>query len=207
MIEGIRADGAKAIGELLRLHPDAPSQARSFTESPAALAQALDILDGDGDGNVSMLEAFDWPGRYAQRFDGIDPAIERPVREFLASARQRMKIDSLGEETKGQLEVGVEAVRIPEAGLTPFSLDALCRLINRYVTDQKVADELCKHLSQAEAAAARSDLRGRDRILRDYFDELERQTHKTLTRRNETTLIWLTVGFFREVADVPPTPR
>jgi hypothetical protein len=39
-------------------------------------------------------------------------------------------------------------------------------------------------------------LRARDRILGNYFDELERQVHKTLTRRNATTLIWVTVGFF-----------
>ncbi|MCI0390283.1 MAG: DUF1559 domain-containing protein [Acidobacteria bacterium] len=207
LIEGIRADGSRAIGELLRLHPDAPSQARSFIESPAALEQAVDILDGDGDGNVSLLEAFDWPGRYAQRFDGIDPAIEGPMREFLAQARQKMKIDSLSAEAKGRMEVGADALRSPEAGQTPFSIDALCRLINRYVTDQKVADELCKHLRHAEAAADRGDLRARDRILRAYFDELERQTHQTLTRGNETTLIWLTVGFFRVEVDVSPTPR
>ncbi len=80
----------------------------------------------------------------------------------------------------------------------PFSLDGLCRLIGLYSTDEKVADELCWKLRLAEAAGARSDLRARDRFLRDYFDELEKQTHKTLTRRNESTLLWLTAGFFRE---------
>jgi hypothetical protein len=88
----------------------------------------------------------------------------------------------------------------------PFSLDGLCRLIGLYATDEKVADELCRKLRLAEAAGARGDLRARDRFLRDYFEELEKQTHKTLTRRNATTMVWLTVGFF-EVIDVPPTPR
>lgn len=206
MIAGIQAEGARAIGELLRLHPDAPSEARSFIESPATLNQAIEILDGDGDGNVSLLEMYDWPGRYAQRFDGIDPAIERPVLEFLAHARQRMKIDGLSEEARAQMKVGVDALRPSETGLAPFSLDGLCRLIKLYATDEKVADELCRKLRLAEAAAARGDSRARDRFLSDYFDELEKQTHKTLTRRNATTMVWLTVGFF-EIADGPPTPK
>src|SRR5262245_12367351 len=206
MIADIQAEGARAIGELLRLHPDAPSEARSFIESPAALAQALDILDGDGDGNVSMFELFDWPGTYAQRFDGIDPAIDKPVREFLAHARQEMKIESLSEETRKQVEVGAGALRSSEAGQMPFSLDGLCRLIGLYATEEKVADELCMKLRLAEAAAARGDLRTRDSLLRDYFEELEKQTHKTLTRSNATTMVYLTVGFF-EVVDVPTPPR
>lgn len=207
MIASIRAEGSHAIGELLRLHPDAPSGVRSFIESRDTLDQALDILDGDGDGQVSLLESFDWPGRYAQRFDGIDPAIEEPVVRFLAHVRQKMKIDSLSEGMRGQVGVEVDALRSPESGQTPFSLDGLCRLIVHYVTDTTVADRLCKKLRQAEAANIRGDLRARDRFLAVYFGELESQVHITLTRRNATTLIWLTVGFFREAVDVPPAPR
>src|SRR5262245_10716950 len=206
MIADIQAEGARAIGELLRLHPDAPSEARSFIKSPAALAHALDILDGDGDGNVSLLELYDWPGRYAQRFDGIDPAIEKPVLGFLNQTRQKMMIDSLSEEMKGQVEVGAGDLRSSEAGQAPFSLDGLCRLIGQYATDEKVADELCRKLRLAEDANARGDMRARDRFLRDYFEDLEKQTHKTLTRRNATTMVYLTVGFF-EVVDVPPTSK
>ena len=204
MIASIRAEGSQAIGELLRLHPGAPSGARSFIESPDTLDQALDILDGDGDGNVSLLEAIDWPGEYAQRFDGIDPAIEEPVLRFLAHARQKMKIDSLSEEMRSQVGVGVGILRSSDGGQT-FSLDGLCRLIAHYVTDATVADKLCKKLRQAEAANLRGDLQARDRFLAGYFGELETQVHTTLTRRNATTLIWLTVGFFRQEA--PPVPR
>jgi prepilin-type N-terminal cleavage/methylation domain-containing protein len=207
MFDDIQAEGARAIGALLSLHPDAPSEARSFMESSPALIEALDIVDGDGDGNVSLLEAFDWPGRYAQRFDGIDPAVEEPVLGFLAPARQRMNIDSLSGETRGRLEVGADALRTPGAGPTPFRLDGLCRRIRDFVTDRKVADELCRRLRHAGAAADRGDSRARDGILRAYFGELERQTHKTLTRRNAATTVWLTVGFFREVVDAPPAPR
>jgi prepilin-type N-terminal cleavage/methylation domain-containing protein len=207
MFASIRAEGSQAIGELLRLNPSAPSEARDFIESPDTLDQALDILDGDGDGKVSLHETFDWPGRYAQRFDGIDSAIEEPVLRFLAHARQKMKVDGLSEEMSRQVSVEVDGLRSPESGQTPFSLDGLCRLIERYVTDAKVADKLCKRLRQAEAANARGDLQARDRFLGSYFGELESQVHITLTRRNATTLIWLTVGFFRSEVDVPPAPR
>lgn len=206
MIDGIHSDGAQAVCELLRLHPDAPSGARAFIEAPSTLDQVLDIVDADGNGTVSLVETFDWPGRYAQRFDGIDPAIEEPVRRFMTSVRQRMKIDTLNEEMGREVGVGVDVLRSSDGGQTLFSLDGLCRLIDRYATDQKVADELCRLLRRAEAAAARGDLRARDRILGEYFEELERQVHKTLTRRNATTLIWLTVGFF-EVVDSGPLPR
>lgn len=207
MLDSIRAEGAQAIGELLRLHPDAPSGARSFIESPDTLNQALDILDGDGDGNVSLREAFDWPGEYAQRFDGIDTAIEGPVSRFLTSVRQKMKVDGLSDEISRQVGVEVDDLRSSDGGHAPFSLDELCRLIDRYVTDQKAGDRLCKRLRQAEAANARGDLQARGRFLADYFDELESQVHVTLTRRNATTLIWLTVGFFRGELDVPTAPR
>jgi prepilin-type N-terminal cleavage/methylation domain-containing protein len=199
LLDGIRADGAQAVGELLQLHPDAPSQARSFIKAPGTLNQVLDIIDADGNGTVSLLETFDWPGRYAQRYDGIDPAIEEPVRRFMASIRQRMKIDTVNEEMSRQVGVEVAVLRSSDGGQALFSLDGLCRLIDRYVTDQRFADETCRLLRQAETAASRGDLRTRDRILGDYFEEIERQVHETLTRRNATTLIWLTVGFFELV--------
>jgi prepilin-type N-terminal cleavage/methylation domain-containing protein len=203
MLHKLYEEGAHAVRELLSLHPDATSEARSFIESPGGLDQVTSILDGNNNGNVSLLEALDWPGRYVQRFDGIDPAIEAPVLRFLANVRQQMKIDTMSEEVRRQVEVDAGLLRSRAGGQTLFSLDGLCRLIDLYVTDQKAADELCKHLRRAEAADARGDLPARDRLLSDYFAELEEQVHKTLTRKNATTLVWLTIAFF-EVGDVAP---
>jgi type II secretory pathway pseudopilin PulG len=196
MFEGIFAEGARTAGELLSLDPAAALQVRDFVQSPGTLDEVLDIVDGDGDGSVSLHEAFDWPGEYAQRFDGIDPAIEGPVRRFLTNVRQKMKVDDLSEEMSSQISVGVGILRSTDGGQTWFSHDGLCSLLELYVTDGTVADELCKTLRRAEAAHARGDLRARDRFLGDYFGELEGQVHKTLTRRNATTLIYLTIGFF-----------
>ena len=205
MVDGIFLEGARTGAELLSLDPATIPQARDFVQSQATLEQVLDIVDKDGDANVSLLELFDWPGEYAQRFDGIDPKIEEPVRRFLANVRQKMKIDTMSEPTRNQASVGTGFLRSLDGGKTFFSLSELCSLIEHYVSDERVAKELCKKLRQAEAANNRGDARNRNRHLKDYFDELERQVHMTLTRKNATTLIWLTVGFF-EVDDpaVPP---
>ena len=207
LLEGIFAEGARTGAELLSLDPSAALQIRDFVQSPGTLDQVLDIVDGDGDGNVSLLEVVDWPGEYAQRFDGIDPAIEAPVRRFLTTVRQKMKIDTLNEEMSNQVKVDIGVLRSTDSGQTWFSLDGLCRLLELYVTDETVADDLCKRLQRAESANARGDLRARDRLLRGYFGELDTQVHRTLTRKNATTMIYLTIGFFEVTGDGrAPTP-
>jgi hypothetical protein len=65
----------------------------------------------------------------------------------------------------------------------------------------------CANAAPSPGADSRGNLRARDRFLRDYFGELERQVHKTLTRKNATTMIYLTIGFFEVVVDgTPRTP-
>jgi hypothetical protein len=130
MLEDIFAEGTLTGVELLTLDPAAALQVREFVQSPETLGQMLEIVDGDGNGSVSLREAFDWPGEYAQRFDGIDPAIERPVRRFLTNVRQRMKIDTSSEEMSSQVSVGIGILRSTDGGQTWFSLDELCRLLD-----------------------------------------------------------------------------
>ena len=203
MLDGIFAEGARTGAELLSLDPSAALQVRDFVQSPRTLDEVLDIVDGDDDGNISLNEVFDWPGEYAQRFDGIDPAIEGPVRRFLASVRQQMKLDIVSGETGSEVRVGVGVLRSMDGGQTWLSLDGLCKLLELYVTDAQVADDLCKTLRRAENANARGDVAARDRFLRRYFDELDAQVHKTLTRKNETTMVYLTIGFFEVAVDRP----
>jgi hypothetical protein len=199
LLKGIFNDGARAIGELLNLEPSATLQVRDFVQSPATLQEALDIIDGDGDGNVNLTEALDWPEEYAQRFDGIDPAIEEPVSRFLTSVRQRMKLDTMNEEMSRQITVDAAVFRSSEIGPTLFDVEGLCSLLKLYIADGSVADQLCQTLRQA--AHSRGDLRTRDTLLAAYFRELASQVHRTLTRRNATTMVYLTVGFFEVVHD------
>ena len=201
LFEGIFAEGARTIGELLSLNPSATLEVREFVQSPGTLEEALEIVDGDGDGSVTPFEAFDWPGGYAQRFDEIDPAIEGPVQRFLTNVRQKMKIDTMSEEMSRQVMVEVAVLRSAQTEQTLFGLDQLCSLVELNVADGRVADELCQMLRLAEAANVRGDLQTRDTLLTAYFVELERQVHRTLTRKNATTLTFLTEGLFEVGAD------
>ena len=196
MLERVAAEGTRTIGELLALDSSAAFQAKQFMQSPSTVDEAISILDGNRDGNVSLFETFDWPGEYAQRFDGVDPAISKPLERFMATIKQEMKMDTLSYQMSNDTQVGISALRSTDFGQTWLKTDVLCKLIELYVADSEAAGQLCTSLQQADTAALQGDLVKRDQLLASYFSELEKQVHKTITRRNATTMIYLTVGFF-----------
>jgi prepilin-type N-terminal cleavage/methylation domain-containing protein len=206
MFDRIYSEAARTVSELLRLHPEAQFQARSFVEAPGTLDQVLGLLDRDADARISFADLYEFPGAFARRNDGIDPELEEPLRAFLNKVSKEMKLDTLSEEMSSQVGVEGGILRSTDGGQTWFSLEGLCHLTDLYVTDKKVAGELCKKLRLAEAANARGDLRARDRLIAEFFDDLEKQVHLTLTRQNATTMEWLTVGFFEGVGpSLPPS--
>lgn len=185
-IARVRGAGARTIAELLSLDLSAVAQIRSFVRSPATLAEVLDIIDANSDGNVSLQEAaFDWPGRYAQRFDGIDEAIEGPVVRFLDVVRQEMKLSDLTPEERSNVYNPYVTVDFVERTFTP---SGLCELTQSYVTEKRVADWLCTRLSVVEDAEARGDVKAKARALEQYAEELRAETNRTVTYRNATTL-------------------
>lgn len=189
MFNKIRSQGARTIYELLSLDPSALSQVHGFVRSADGRRAVSEILDGNGDGNVDISEVgYDWPGEYAQRFDGIDPAIEGPVLEFLSVVRQEMKLDTLSEETRGAVYVTVGVFNTTDSGTPYFNLGELCRLTELLVTDGQAADWLCNRLRQAEAAEARGDLRGRNKLLGDYELLVKEEVHKSLTLKSSLIL-------------------
>lgn len=187
MFNNIRSHGARTIYELLSLNPSALFQVRDFVGSPDARGTVFEILDGNGDQNVSLREAaYDWPGEYSQRFGDIDPAIEGPVLEFLTVVRHEMKLETLSESSTREIGVGFQFSL--DGGSTFFNFAELCRLTQLFVTDNQVADRLCNRLRQAEAAEARGDLRARDKFLGDYQQTVKMETHKSLTLKNALIL-------------------
>lgn len=188
--------GAQTVSELLQLHPDATIEARSFVEMPAPRDQVFGILDRNGDENISLFELYDWPGGFAGRFDGVNPELEEPLRAFLNKVSQELKLDTMNQQTAGEAFLGVGVYRSLDNGQTWATLEGLCDLVVLHVSDKKVAGDLCKSLTLADAAKQRGDPRTRDRLLAQYFSELEQQAHITITRKNITMMVWLTVGFF-----------
>jgi hypothetical protein len=187
MFNNIRSHGARTIYELLSLDPSALLQVRDFVRSPEAQRTVFEILDGDGDDNVSLREAaYDWPEEYAARFGGIDPAIEGPVREFLSVVRHEMKLETLSAATSSEVGVGFQLSM--DGGSTFFNLGELCRLTQLFVTDGQVAEWLCNRLRQAEDAEARGDLRARDKLLGDYEQLVKGEVHSSLTLKNALIL-------------------
>ena len=206
MFDRIYAEAARTVGQLLQLHPDATSQARSFVEAPATVDQVLGLLDRDFDERISFADLYDYPGAFSRRFDGIDPELEEPLRALLNNIGKELKLETLDQEMATDSGVGVGILRSMDGGQTWFSLEGMCRLADLYVTDEKVASSLCRKLRLAEAADTRGDFRNRDRVLAEFFQDLEKQVHLTLTRGNATTMVWLTVGFF-EVKEPSTSPR
>jgi hypothetical protein len=175
---------------VLSLDPSSLTQIRSFARSPATLADVLTIIDSNRDGNVSMLEVLDWPGEYAQRFDGIDAAIERPVHKFLDVVRQELKLNDLTPEERSNVYAVYVTVGFFESldGGKTFTPSGLCELTQSYVTEKRVGDWLCTKLGAADDAEKRGDFRAKAKALEQYTEELRAETNKTVTYKNAATL-------------------
>lgn len=201
-MDRIFTEGAQTTAELFALSPNATLEARSFVEAPTSRDQMLALIDKNADGRFSLNEMYDFPGGFAQVFDGIDPALQEPLRVFLNKVSLELKLPTVSDEAAENSFIGAGSFRSVDGGKTWFTLEGLCDLINLHVSDKKVASDLCKSLTLADAAKQRADLRTRDRLLTEFFNELERQAHITITRRNITTMVWVTLGFF-EITSPP----
>lgn len=197
MFANIRAEGSRTISGLLMLEPSAVFEARDFVSAPDAQWTTAGILDRNGDGSVTLLELMDWPGAYAQRFDGIDEKLEPAVTGFASFVRDEMRLDTSSREMQEQIAIPASLAFDPDLGRNYFNLTELCAMTNRLVTDEKVARALCGDLDKANLAVGRGDLPAVQRHLTNYQDRVAAETHLSLTDRDAMTLlVWLTTGFF-----------
>jgi prepilin-type N-terminal cleavage/methylation domain-containing protein len=188
VIANIRAAGCRVIADLLSFDVRAVPQVRDFVRSPATLAEVLAIIDGNGDGNLSLQEAvYDLPGGYLARFAGEDEIIKERVLEFLDVVRKEMKLDGLSPEERRAVWLTVGFFESLDGGQT-FTPSGLCELTQSYVTEKRVADWLCAKLAAADDAEKRGDFRAKARALEQYTEELRTETNKTVTYKNAITL-------------------
>lgn len=205
MFDRIYQEGARTVGQLLQLHPQATLEARSFVGSPGTPTQVARLLDRNKDDGLQVADLYDYPGAFAGRFDGVDETLQEPLRDFLNKAGKELKLDTLTAAQSTQIDAGtgIGFLTSLDQGQTWFSVTGICRLGNLTISNPKVAEEFCKQARQADAANQRGDLRTRDKILQTHFAELEREIHISITRTDANAMIWLTTGFFEVVNEKP----
>jgi hypothetical protein len=124
-----------------------------------------------------------------EEFLNFDTGSEISIADFLEFVSQEMKLEELSPDARRRIGVEISALQgNPTEAF--FSFDGLCDLTHQYIDEGK-ANSLCANLRAAKAADARGDAQAKARFIRAYIDEVMEQVHKTLTRRNGTTLATL----------------
>jgi prepilin-type N-terminal cleavage/methylation domain-containing protein len=193
LIGNLNRDGARIIGELLELHPEASSRAGEFVTSADTLRSVLSMFDGNNDRQVSAAEFRDFVLHPPSNFD---PALAEKLGEFLDIVNHEVQLES----QSGRVWKSNDFLETESTG-TPVSINGLCFLTKLYVTDERVANALCEKLRLAKAAIAAGDVQARDRFFEEYNAGVAREVNRSLTRKHANTLsnvfaVWLTVGFF-----------
>lgn len=169
----------------LLIGTSAASQVRDYVQSPEAVNDVFNALDGDSDGKINVEEMVSSPSAIR------DGELRGPLDQFLAYVAREMKFDSLSEEQK-------RAIHIPDGNLRQtsnaslFSYDRV-RLLTRVCINQAdISNSLCVKLDDAAAAEASGDLQGRNRNILRYQDQVRSQIGQVISGSDAQTLITLT---------------
>ena len=149
--------------------------------APATTRESLAPLDTDGDGRISAMELYDFPGEYAGRIEGIAPELEAPLVRFLDVVGREMRLDTLDAETAREIGVDIETLG-GDAAAPLLDYDGLCRLTEIYVADGALAKRLCRKVRAAEAAGTRGDLQAKQQQLAAFRVAIGEHVGGTLTR-------------------------
>jgi hypothetical protein len=210
MLDNISDKAAATIARLLGLDDSAPSQARGYLESPDTVNGVLNTLDGDDDGKVSVEEML------ASSSAIPDAELRGPVEEFLAYVAREMRLDSLSEEERREIAVGIDerehspsiqkGTWIFDVGQTmspQFSYDGFCLLTKLWINQPQISSSLCATLDAAEAAEASGDLRGRNKAIQKYHRQVESQVGEAIAGGDAKRLLTL---LEMAIENPPPNP-
>lgn len=179
----LRAEGGRTIAELLMLDPSAIPEVQRFSESPGTFEQVFNRFDANADQQVTVEEIQNFETR------NFDPELATRLKGFLNFVSQELKFDALSDEMKNQATVGLSDFQTTTPEI--FSYDSLCYLTERYTDEKKVAHRLCATLKAAESAEIRGDPQSKEKFTNRFIEQIEEQTHVTLTRKNAVRLIFL----------------
>ncbi len=177
--ERVFVAGVETVLELLKLDPQAPGTVLAYFQGPTVAGDVLNLADGNADLVVGMYDFFEFPGAYPLRFDGVDPAVGEPLHRFMELAARELKLDLLTIAEAQEPKIGLAELA---RGLdtTLFSRTSVCALTAAYVTDDRVADRLCRMLRQG------SDMTAGDRRASRFATALNAEINRTITRRHAT---------------------
>jgi prepilin-type N-terminal cleavage/methylation domain-containing protein len=183
--DNILSSGATAVVQLLTLDTRATSEIREYTESPATLTTAFNLIDTNHDSQVSLQEINSFSNT---TFD--DEALQRPLNAFLGGVFVGLKLDSLS--AQDNQAVGVALGDLDNDAALLFSYDGLKSLTVTTVVDgtsNTILSAMTAKLDEAKAAEASGKLNRKAKALKQYKQLVKAQIGSSLTRTNATTLI------------------
>jgi prepilin-type N-terminal cleavage/methylation domain-containing protein len=170
---------ARTVDDLLALHPEAPSSVRSYLDGPGVGDDVL-ILAHSGDDTLGLLDLYEYPGAFAQRFDRIDEAAGEPLRRFLDLVARELKLELLTDPATDGPKLGLK--NLARMTQVLFRPDLVCLLARTHLTDAQVAGRLCAMLSggrETPGVAPRHD---------KVLEMLDAEINRTITRKNAATI-------------------
>ena len=187
MLLNIRAEAAKTIKKLLRLDSSATSQMRDHLYNPYVTVDVVEKLDTDDNQKVSLCEILNSPSLIQDR------ELRSPFEEFIKFVRSEMKLDSLSDEVKCGISVGLnETAQSQQPQILSYS--SLSDLTKLWVNKSETATLLCADLKAAENAEGTGDVSRRNRSLTSFQNKVEMQAGLTMTRGAADSLIALAEG-------------
>jgi prepilin-type N-terminal cleavage/methylation domain-containing protein len=183
VFDGLKAQAATTMVQLLAMDPHASSQIRDYTGATTVnagtLTMVFGLVDADYDGTANIREVLDYdnaPGPFSSTTHG-----------FFAAAYRDLRWDTLSEQD--QQAIGVTMNDLDTTQPLQFTYDGL-RDLTRVVIWFVEGDFLMNaQLDAAEAAEASGDLRRKDKALKQYRKLVKAEIGRSLTRSNANTLI------------------
>ncbi len=169
---------SRATASLLSLKPEAIPLVRSFVSDQVNQNSALDSLDVDESGDISVAEIFNSDGLLSQLTGNFLPAVQ----------------DNMDLHAGNEL---VDSIRVPVRPETPpdplnlFSYRTLRTLVGEFVQKPQLWNSLLQKVNGAEEAENRGDVKAKENKLKAFAHEVEAQSGKAITPADADVLIVL----------------
>jgi prepilin-type N-terminal cleavage/methylation domain-containing protein len=181
MFNQILANGASTIAALLKLDPNAVSQARSFVHSPSTIPTVFQLLSvHTPSGPQITFSSILHFNQYADLLGG-----------FVAFLPQAMHLGAANENVAALAGVSLADISGTPLTIDVFNYPGLCTMTEVYETNPHIAHSLCARLSAAEEAEERGSREAQADALEAFVHEVRAQVDKTLTHHQADVLMTL----------------